>query len=377
MPSPWPAVQVPPSPVSPTALERPCTSIPVRRPGLPRRPGLYRRPRPVLGHRRRRARRAHRRGWSGPRRPAVDRPRHRSRGPRRTPAAAGFPGRPRAPRAGRHHAAQLRPARVEHRRPVPAGRRRVRRRAARGRLDHGWRLEHGGVPGRHAAPLAAGRRLPRPPGRPAQPRRPRPVGQQPRAGDRRHHRRDVGPGRRPDRARRRRHPDRHVPGGRRRAGDPAHTAAHRGGLLPGPAGRPGLPALLRHHRLAGRRCRRRLRPRRRLRRLPAGRPRGHADRAGPRRAVVEPGRRAGAAAGVPGPPRRGRAQRRALPGRHRQDHAGRRRGEPHRGDAGALPGRLRLLLGQRGHGLRRPRRTGRLRRRTGRGRVPGALPRAR
>ena len=108
----------------------------------------------------------------------------------------------------------------------------------------------------------------------------------------------------------------------------------------GAARRAALPALARRHRLAGR-------DRRGVRRH--GRPRpdlpggaagdGDLTGVGRRRAVVgaRPRRRAGRRPG-----RAARAlQPRPVPGHERQDHAGRRRRELHRGDDGALPRPLR------------------------------------
>ena len=118
--------------------------------------------------------------------------------------------------------------------------------AAAGRMER--------VPRRDAAPRAARRRRPGPPGLPAQPRPPRRLGQQPRAGAGRDHPGHPGPGRRPDRARRRR---RRRPACCRRARDLVGRAAcpppTAGRARPRAAdGAQALPALARHHRLAGR-----------------------------------------------------------------------------------------------------------------------------
>ena len=192
-------------------------------------------------------------------------------------------------------------------------------------VDHRRRLVDGGLPRRHAAPAGRSTRSSRTARCSCPTATPRRLGQHPRAGARRHRRAHPGPGRRPDRARRRRR--------RRRARCrrarwtwsarlmPAATAAEQ---VRRAARRPALPALARHHRLAGRHRRRLRRHARPARRLPAGRRPRRADGPGGRRAVVGPGPRrradrrscSSAASGGPG---------RALPRHQRQDHAGRRR----------------------------------------------------
>lgn len=59
-----------------------------------------------------------------------------------------------------------------------------------------------------------------------------------------------------------------------------------------------------------------------------------------------------------------------------EGHAGRHRGEPHRRDARPVSDRLRLLLGQQRHQLRRTGRAEEVRHRARRVRFPGPLPRA-
>ena len=118
------------------------------------------------------------------------------------------------------------------------------------------------------------------------------------------------------------------------------------------AGGPGVPALARHHRLAGRDRRQPPGTARPDRRLPAGRRRRRAEGQRRRRAVVGAGprHRAGRRADRAPPGRPGRP----VPCDQRQDDAGRRRGEPHGRDARAIPGRPRLRHGDVGPGLHRP-----------------------
>ncbi len=99
-----------------------------------------------------------------------------------------------------------------------------------------------------------------------------------------------------------------------------------------------------------------------------------AHRSGDRGAVVEPSSRPRADRAIR---RRARAgHRRTLRADQREDHAGRRRRELHRGHADALPRRERRADRQRRHLVRRSRTAEGRRDAAGRARVPDALPRA-
>ncbi len=160
----------------------------------------------------------------------------------------------------------------------------VRRRPSRGRVDPRRRLGDAGLPGRHPAGRRPRHRGAGPAGLPAEPGPPRCVGQLEGAGARRGRPAHPGSARRSDRARRRRQPERDPPRGRDQPGVPPPAAYHRRGLLRGPDGGPGLPALGRRHVVAGR-------DRRRL--LRHGRPRVDVRRRGrERRPALPRGRRA-------------------------------------------------------------------------------------
>ena len=212
----------------------------------------------------------------------------------------------------------------------------------RRRLDHRRRLVDGRLPRRHPAAADARRGRPRPPGVPAQPRRARRLGQQPR--------RCGWPGSTP------RRPTRPTAGSSatppasrsaccrraRRPGLPADPGHQRRGLVPGAAGRPGPPAVLRHHRLAGRN--RRPRPWR-----------GQTPCVAYLRAAQDGSLLANVVGALWWDRDRGleqlpelldrrehRARRGGSGADQREDDARRRGGEPHRRDARALPGRRRL-----------------------------------
>ena len=182
--------------------------------------------------------------------PAASRGR-RGRGRRR----ACWPGlhrRARAPDPGRARAAALRPVRARARARSTSPRSARTPTPPRRRVDPRRWLGDAGVPGRHAAGRRPRRRGAGPAGVPAQPRPPRRLGQQPRAGARRHHRDTPDP---PD-GRIERDADGH-PSGTLHEGATALVSAapaphHRRRLPRGAAGRPGLPALARRHQLAGR-----------------------------------------------------------------------------------------------------------------------------
>ena len=119
----------------------------------------------------------------------------------------------------------------------------------------------------------------RPAGVPAEPRRPRRVGQLGGAATRGHRPEHARPRRRPHRARRRRQSERHPARGRDVAREPAAARDDARHTHRGTAARPGVPALVRRHGVAGR-DRRHLRRRGRSRpRLPRRRGIRHADRA--------------------------------------------------------------------------------------------------
>ena len=155
-----------------------------------------------------------------------------------------------------------------------------------------------------------------------------------------HRRAHAGPAGRPDRARRRRlrpgHParGRRQPGGAPRARGRRSTTGSAGCCSPRstctPAASP--PGRTRSSATTSARATRC--------RCTWPRPGREADRPGPGRPVVGPRPGSGAAARHPGPARAGPGG--PVPRQHRQDHAGRGRGELHRRDDRALPGLLRL-----------------------------------
>ena len=324
--------------------------------------------RPGRTHRGRGSRRRHRAGGA----------QDGGRRPRRPPARAGVPGLPRAPGGRRRGARRLRPHRGADPRGVPGAHPGVRREPPGGALDHRGRLVDGELPRRDARPLAPRRAGAGPTGVPAQPGPPRRMGELQGARDRRPGRAHTGPRRRPDRAGRGRCPHRHAPGRRDGARGGARACDHGGRAPRRTAAGPDAAALAGHHRLAGRggECVRSAR--RRGRGLPCRPGRGRAHRTRGRGAVV--GTRPGPGAGRPAQSHAGGADRRSPSRDQRQDHAGRGRGEPHRGDAEPLPPeglRLRFRRHARRSVVRRSGGAARLRHGSGPGRLPGALPRAR
>ena len=270
------------------------------------------------------------------------RTRHRRRRPRRWSAASRLPGRARPPGDGRPgHAAS---ASCTARRPPRSASTSSPTYAAAqpgSRVDRRRRLVDGVLPGRHPDAAGARRGRPRPAGLPHQPRRPRHLGQHPGARARRHRRGHSRPARRSDRAGRGRQPHRRPARGRGSPGRSAAPRHQRRRHVRGPAGRPGPALLARHHRLAGRRRRAPVRPRRHLPDLPGGRPLRRPQGARRRRPVV------GARARCRADPRaRSPAATEGQVGRfaadQRQDHAGRCRRELHGRDARALPRPRRL-----------------------------------
>ena len=128
----------------------------------------------------------------------------------------------------------------------------------------------------------------------------------------------------------------HPARGRGQPGRPAGPRAVAGGAGDRAAAGPAAPAPARHHRLAGRHRGQLPGLARPAARLPGRRVQRPAHRAGARRAVVGPGQGRRAARRPAGPAR-------ARPGgpvqrRHREDHAGRRGRELHRGHDRPLPG---------------------------------------
>ncbi len=345
-----------------------------------RRPRLHRRPRPHRDPARTRAttvavtRRPHRR--RRPRRRArSDRPEHRSRRPGRPAAPARLPGRARPPGlAGVARRSATCTARDRGGLPLAA----VAAYAAGQPGPRGspaaagpWRPSPAA-----ARPRAAGRRRPRPPGLPGQPRPPRRLGQHPRPGDRRHHRGHPRPGRRPHRARRRRRPHRHAPGGRHGPGRPPHPGAHRRRPARGPAPR---QRLLHSYGITGWQdaivgaTARSATPT-----TPTCAAAGATDRSPPVSSAPCGGTASAAPSSSPSSSRSAAgADGRTVPGRDREDHAGRRRREPHRRHAQPYLDGCGCRHGANaGHRLRRPR-AARVRHRAGRARLPGALPRPR
>ena len=170
------------------------------------------------------------------------------------------------------------------------GGRRVRPGPPGARVGDRWRLVDGGLPRRPSPPVGARRRGPGPPRAPHQPGRPRRLGEHRRAAPGRHRPRHRRPRRRPPGARRRRRADRPAARGRRDDGRPAAASHDRAG----PAGRAPrcavVPAVARHHRLAGRDRRPVPRPARRAADLPRGGRGGRARGPGRRGPVVGPRR---------------------------------------------------------------------------------------
>ena len=341
---------------------------------LPQRPRV-RRPDPPARPRARGGRRpGGRRGArGGPRR--VRRAGRRGRRPCRRRRPARVPGRARAPGAGRGRADALRPDRAGHAGGLPRRRTFLRRGAPRTALGARRRLGDAGVRADGSAGRRPRRRRRRPAGVPAQPRPPRRLGEQRGPAHRRDRPGHPRPGRRPHRARRLRGADRHAPRGRDGARAAAHPADDGRGARRGAAGGAGLPALARHHRVAGRDPRGVRRQRRPGLGVPACRRLGPAHRAGPGRPLVGARRRpraggpaAGAAHGV-----HPRTARRRVG----QDHAGRGGGELHRRTVGALSRRLRRAHPQHRAVLRRPGRAPRGGHPARRGGVPGARARDR
>ena len=178
--------------------------------------------------------------------------RRRGRRRRRWAARAGVRRRARARRAGRARADPVQPRRGPHARGVPGDHRGVRRHATR--TSRGSSAVAGRWPPSRAArrPRPTSTRSCRPAGLPAQPRPPRRLGQHPGAGDRRHHaatarsRRTAATSATPTASR-------PAPCTRARwTWSRARCRGHRRAVLRRPARRPGVPALARRHRLAGR-----------------------------------------------------------------------------------------------------------------------------
>ena len=154
----------------------------------------------ALGRRRGDRRRPDRRGRHGAAGEGTLPGREGSPPPPRPDGAPRLPGLP-SPRAVRGPVPAARLA------PRPAGRRRVpgrgrvlRRRESGAAVDLRWRLAHVSLPRRHADEGAARRPRARPARVPAQPRRPRRVGELEGPGDRPHHARDARSVGRADRA---------------------------------------------------------------------------------------------------------------------------------------------------------------------------------
>ena len=221
------------------------------------------------------------------------RPRDEGRRPPRTDGDARLRRQPRPPDQLGRRPTPLRPRRGGRDRGVPRAHRRVRRRQPGAAVDPRQRLVPRPLPGRPREPRAPRPCRPGPPRLPAQQGRPRCVGQQPGARDRRDHRGHGRPARRPDRAQRRRvapgHASRGRPGPRRAP----HPADQRRRARPRADREPGLPAFAGHHELAGRHRRARW-----PRDVPAGGRPWPADGAGRGRAVVGARRRAGAGRGT-------------------------------------------------------------------------------
>jgi hypothetical protein len=172
--------------------------------------------------------------------------------PARPHPDAGLRRRARAPHARRPGPDPVRAPRRARDRRVPLDHQGPRRDTPRHRVDHRWRLVPRGLPRRRAAA-----RGPRPGGAgparvPAQPRRPRRLGQLPGPGARRDRRRHAGPCARPDRPRRGREPVGHAARGR---DGPRGGAGPAGDARRPPACDPREPALsplAGDHQLAGR-----------------------------------------------------------------------------------------------------------------------------
>ncbi len=199
-------------------------------------------------------------------------------------------------------------------------------------MDPGRRLVHGRLPRGYAHEAEPGRARSRPARVPAEPRRTQRMGELQGARDLRYHAGHARSCRRSHRTRRRRRTHRRAPGGCDEPGRTAHAAGDAERPRGGAACRAALPSLARHHGLAGR-DRRRLVPH--AGGLSRVRGKGRADRQGHRLALVGSPPRRGA--GRRDDPDAGAQLRRPFPSDQRQDHAGRRHRELHRGRSRAVP----------------------------------------
>ena len=207
-----------------------------------------------VGRGRRGPRRPDRRGGHGTGREGAVPEREGAPPPPGPDGAPGLPGLP-SPRAVRRPvpAARLAP-RPARRGRLPRRGRRLRAGQPRAALDLRRWLADVPLPGRHADERAARRHRSRPAGVPAEPRRPRSVGELEGLGGRPHHARDRRPVGRADRARSRdRRADRHPARGCRLLvrGCPPPPAAT-GGVGASDPARAGASPRPRDHRVAGR-----------------------------------------------------------------------------------------------------------------------------